>query len=193
MSRNALILERAEAHESPAPNPGVTRRTGEYTALATQLGRPHSVLAVVGADKRARVSSACRGIAAELSADDLRVVIVRMDDLEKTKSLPPIHSYATASIANVWSWPSLTDDGIEFYNSDAGGAVESDWLGALQREFDVVVLECSARHPEVAALADSAVLVAESGKTDKEQVKSMQRTLARKGVKLTGCILMQQR
>jgi len=68
----------------------------------------------------------------------------------------------------------------------------------LRRAFDAVLLHCPS--PEsvpsssaAAALADAAVLVIESGHTDRTAIQRTQHKLQSSGAGLAGCILMQRR
>lgn len=193
MSRNALVLERIDTQPRHCPDGSLITRTGEFTGLACRFCRHRCVMAVVGAEKGTRTNSASRGIAAELASNGRRVVIVRVDDLARAGSVPSVRACSPSGIPNVWVWPSNAESGVDFYQMPEEDAIEADWLGALRSEFDCLLLECSTRRLEIAALADSAVLVIEAGKSARDQVKATQRSLERNGVKLAGCILMQQR
>ena len=153
------------------------------------------MLAVIGASPRA--TEACTGIAAELAASGKRVVIVEVDGLLRSDSLPGATGCLPGSIPNVWVWPPASDGAVEFYPRPAQPAGEADWLGALRRVFDAVLLNCPAPRAlgasEIAALAEAAVLVVEAGQTTRQQVQRDRRLLETAGIKLSGCILMLRR
>jgi hypothetical protein len=46
---------------------------------------------------------------------------------------------------------------------------------------------------EVAVMADAAILIAEAGRTSKQQIQQDQRALQLRGAKVVGSILVQQR
>jgi len=119
--------------------------------------------------------------------------------LLRSDSLPGATGWLPGSVPNVWVWPpaSASDGAVEFYPGPAKPAGEADWLGALGRVFDAVLLNCPAPRAlgasEIAALAEAAVLVVEAGQTPRQQVQRDRRLLEMAGIKLSGCILMQRR
>jgi hypothetical protein len=198
MSRNALILEQEASHAPHRAPLQPVPRAGEYSDLIRRLVRSHSVLAIIGVGPASRAAEACRGVAVELAASGNRIVIVQVDDLLRASPVPAATACLPGSVPNVWFWPSTAGPSIEFFPSPVAPPAESDWLADLRRDFDSVLLDCSVPETapgaaEIAAMADAAVLVVESGQTHKQHIQRDQRALQLRGVKLAGCILMQQR
>jgi Mrp family chromosome partitioning ATPase len=197
MSSNALSLAKAAPTAAEAPLKPLPR-PGEYLDLVCRLFRSRAVLAVIGAGSGSRSAEACRGIAAELAASGHRVVIVPVESLLQTNPLPPATACVAGKVPNVWLWPDTPSAPVEFFQSCPTSPADSDWLAPLRREFDAVLLDCPSIDsepavPEIAALAEVAVLVVESGLTPKPKIQRDQRMLEIRGVKLAGCILMQRR
>jgi Mrp family chromosome partitioning ATPase len=102
----------------------------------------------------------------------------------------------------VWLWPpplrQKVSQKIEFFrpaesNRETGGV--ENWLDALRRDFDAVILDCpgvegSPGVTEVAAMADAAVLAVEAGHTSAEQLRHCQQALQFRGTRVVGCILV---
>lgn len=198
MSRNALILENSLSPTNPPAQLRPVPRSGEYSDLIHRVFRSHSVLAVIGAGAASRSAEACSGIAAELAASAKRVVVVQVDALLRASTPPAASACRPGGAPNVWLWPSASAASVEFFQSPQQPSLESDWLAVLRRDFDAVLLACPSLETapavaDIAALADAAVLVVESGQTARQQIQRDQRTLELTGAKLTGLILMQRR
>jgi hypothetical protein len=196
MSRNSLILERA-ASQNAAPAPMETApRSGEYLDLIRRLFPSHSVVAIVDSGSGSRGPEACRGIAAELAAPGNRVVIVNVASLLRANQLPDATACQPGRVPNVFLWPSTIGAAVEFFQFPAPST--GDWLGTLRRAFDSVLLECppvetAPAAAAIAAMAESAVLVVEAGRTTRQQIQRDQQALQLRGVALAGCILMRRR
>ncbi|MBZ5678034.1 MAG: hypothetical protein LAP61_27635 [Acidobacteriia bacterium] len=193
MSRNAMILEK----ETPDKLPQGSRRRAEFRGLIHRLFHDHSAAALIGPGAGSRTREACWGLAKELAADR-RVVIVDVDRMLRVNPLPPTTTCLADRVSNIWHWPPVADGSAESPHEVPASVEESDWYSNLRRAFDAVLLNCPALETEpaaaeIAARADSAVLVVEAGKTKKKQIRQDERTLARRGVKLAGCILMKKR
>jgi hypothetical protein len=198
MSRNALIFEKAlSAATAPVPLHPVPS-PGEYVNLIRRVLRDRSVLAVIGAGSGSRSSEACRGIAAELGGSGKRVVIARIHGLLLAGRPPAASASVPGRAPNVWIWPSPADAGVEFFPSPDAPEEGSDWLGSLRRAFDAVLLDCpppgvAPDAIEIAAMAEAAILVAEAGRTTRQQVRWDHRALELAGIRLAGCVLMERR
>jgi hypothetical protein len=198
MSRNSLIFGQEVTEDaSPAPPNGLPG-SGEYLDLVRRLFQSHSVVAVLDSGSRRRGREACRGIAVELAAARKRVVIVQVDELLRMRQSPDVTRCSPGPAANVSLWPSAAGAPVEFFQSPPPPRPAGDWLDWLRRNFDAVVLDCppagaGPATAEIAAMADSALLVVEAGRTTKQQIQRDQRTLRLRGVKLAGCILMLRR
>jgi hypothetical protein len=191
MSRNALVLEKSVSRPHPAPQLQPVPHSGEFLDLVRRLFHTRMVLSVIGAGSGSRSDEACRGIAAELAAGGHRVVIVQVDAVLNAAPLPPFPGAIPGRVPNVWLWPSAAEP-------SPVQPPGSDWLTHLRREYDAVILDCppldsAPSVPEIAALGDAAVLVIESGRTTREQIRRDQRMLQLRAVKLAGCIMMQKR
>jgi Mrp family chromosome partitioning ATPase len=196
MSRNSLLLEKAVS-AAPALLKAVPRSV-EYRELIRRLCPSRSVVAIVAGHSGSRGPAACRGIAAELAASGRRVVIVQVDALLRTSPLPDASACAPGRVPNVFLWPAASAAPVEFFPSSPPAAPSGDWLGSLRRAFDAVLLDCPSPETtpaaaEIAALADSAVLVVEAGRTTRRQIQISRQALDSRGVKLVGSILMRQR
>ena len=198
MSTNSLILER------PATSPALTEtmaaapRPAEYLDLILRLFQSHSVVAVVDGGPGSRGREACRGIASELAASGNRVVIVQVDALLRMNQFPDATACLPGHEPNVSIWPSTSGAAIEFIQSPVPVPSAGNWLGSLRRDFDSVLLDCPSVETApatatIAAMADSAVLLVEAGRTSKQQIQRDQHALQLRGVKLAGCILMRRR
>jgi Holliday junction resolvase len=198
MSRNSLILGRTGYDEAvPALLEGPPS-SGEYRDLVRRLFQSHCVLAVLASGSEGRGSEACRGIAAELAGAGSRVVIVQVEALLRTSQLPDVTAFLPGRTPGVSIWPTGAAAPVEFFQSSAPPPPSGNWLDSLLRDFDAVVLDCppagaATAGADIAAMADSAVLVVEARRTTKQQIQQDQRTLRLRGVKLAGCILMKQR
>ena len=198
MSRNAVLLEKAETRAAmPAPRHSVPH-SGDYGALIRRLYRPHSAFAVVGIGAGARSGEACQGIAAELAASGKRIVVVSVDALLQAGSVPPMAATSPGKVPNVCHWPSTMGVTVDFFHPTADPGPGTGWLALLCRDFDAVLLDCPSPEcapgcSDVAALADFAILVIESGVTARQAIQRAQHKLESSGVQLAGCILMQRR
>ena len=200
MSKNALILEKAIS-KPPALLESLPS-SGEYLDLIRTLFQSRAVVAVVDSGSGARAPEACRGIAAELAASDNRVVIVQVASLLRMSQFPDTTACLPGRVPNVSLWPGTAGAPVEFFQSPASApALEpsaGNWLGALRRDFDAVLLECppvetAPAAAAIAAMADATVLVIEACRTTKQQIQRDQQALQLRGVKLAGCILMRRR
>jgi Mrp family chromosome partitioning ATPase len=200
MSRNFEVLEKAALATSLDRAPGVkTARTGEYSELIRRLFDAPSAVAIIGSRQGEGVSGLCQAIAIELAACGKRVVVVAVDTLLRRTPLPSLDETESAPSngQNVWLWPSAGDLNVKFSKSSEA-AKPGSWIESLRRNFDSVLLDCPplAAMPgsaQVSAMADSAVLVVEAGRTSKQQIQRDQRTLRMRGANLAGCILIERR
>jgi Mrp family chromosome partitioning ATPase len=196
MSKNALILEKA-ASKLPSLLEAVPH-SGEYLDLIRHLFQGRSVVAVVDGGSGSRGPEASRGIAAELAASGNRVVIVQVASLLRMDQFPDDTACLPGRVPNVFLWPGTAGAPVEFFQSLAPEPSAGNWLGALRRNFDSVLLDCSPVETApaaaaIAAMADAAVLVVEACRTTKQQIQRDQQALQLRGVKLAGCILMRRR
>jgi Mrp family chromosome partitioning ATPase len=204
MSRNAIVLEKAASEasfplhtaqipiEEPLPS-------GEYVDLIRRLFHSPSAVAVVRSGSRAAVAGVCAGIAAELAAAGKRVVVVPVEKLLRMSAIaaPNKTSFMPGNTRNVWVWPSPLGQQIEFFKSSTAEQGDN-WLDCLRRNFDAVLLDCTALDvtpsvAEFALMAEAAVLVAEAGRSTRQQVQRDQRALEIRGVRLAGCVLLRRR
>jgi hypothetical protein len=197
MSRNALILERSSMSD-PAEGAPSSRRPCEFQGLVHRFFRESSALAIIGVGPVSRSAEACRGLAREVGASGNRVVIVPVRQVLQTSSPPTASTCIPGPGFNVWLWPGCTEKDNEFCPDSRNTASQRHWLASLRSAFDWVLLDCSGIDAspgaaEVAASAETALLVAEAGQTTREQIWRKQRTLELRGVKLAGSILMQRR
>jgi hypothetical protein len=197
MSRNALILNNRATEEAGVGQLRSASGCGNYADLIRRVFRSHSVLAVIGANSGCQTDEVCRGIAGDLSGSGYRVVIVDVDTLLMSSSVPDPDGFAPGRVANVCTWPPAVDS-VEFFSSSSKSLGESDWLASLRREFDAVLLNfrvipTGARASLVARQADTAVLLTAAGSTTRQQVGRAQRHVELEGIHLAGCILMQRR
>ncbi|HEX3744320.1 MAG TPA: hypothetical protein VHW09_10335 [Bryobacteraceae bacterium] len=192
MSTKPVIVENSHP---PAASPAIPRST-EYGDLVRRICRTRSVLAVVGAGAGSRSKDAVRGIAGALAGAGHRVVIVDVNALLENGPLAA-RDFAAGPFPNIKLWPP-SDPGENLFQPVRLPGAHSEWLPSLRREFDVVILDCPPLQSDpaavdIAAMADAAVLVVESGVTSKRQIKLDQRHMELQGVKLAGCILMDRR
>jgi hypothetical protein len=204
MSRNAVVLEKAASEPSfplhTAPIPIETPpRSGEYLGLIRHLFHTPSAVAIVGGGPRVQAAGVSEAITAELSASGKRVVLVPVEKLLRINPLlaPDRTSFMQGSARNVWVWPAPLGQQIDFFRTGASGQTEN-WLDCLRRNFEAVLLDCTAlaltaSAAEIASMADATVLVAEAGKSTRQQIQRDQRTLQIRGAKLAGCILLRRR
>ena len=198
MSNNALILERtSDPAVSPAPVlPPYS--SGEYLDLIRRHFHPHSAVAIVPAGAGRNAADVCENIAAELAASGNRVVIVSVDALLRMNPAATPHESdcIPGRTPKVWLWPSAAGtQGL--LKSRAPEDPAANWLDSLRLTFDAVLLDCPAAETAPAAaphaaLADVAMLVVEAGRTTRQQIQRDQRALQSRGVKLAGCILIEQ-
>jgi Mrp family chromosome partitioning ATPase len=197
MSRNFAVLGKstpASTTDSPAVQPA--GHSGEYTELIQRLFPGPSVVAIIGAGSADSGTAVCEGIASELSRLGRRVVLVSVQRLLPMDpiTLPDETAFMPGPARNVWIWPSPMGQQIEFFKPRLPVGAEN-WLDALRRNFDSVLLDCPAVESAplsvaIAARADAAVLAVEAARTPKSQILRDQRSLELSGVKLAGCILI---
>jgi Mrp family chromosome partitioning ATPase len=204
MSRNSVVLEKAASEASlplhAAQTPiEATARSGEYLDLIRRLFHHPSVVAVVSSGSGGSAAGVSEEIAAELAASGTRVVVVPVANLLRMNpiAVPDRTAFMPGSARNVWLWPSPLGQQIEFFKS-RGPADPDSWLDCLRRNFDSVLLDCSAGEvtpgiADIAAMADAVVLVAEAGRTTRQQIQRDQRALQLRDAKLAGCILLRRR
>lgn len=197
MTRNNLLLAKSD---SPAARPvPAVPRAPEYNELVRRLFRTRSVVAVIGAAAGSRSCEACRGIAAAAAAAGHRVVVANAKSVLAGNPLSAAADCSPGRVPNVWLWPAIAAPIEEDIDSETDSpSQETDWVTPLRREFEAVLLDCPSRESdpggaEIAAMADAAILVVESGVTSKQQIQEDQRYLELRGVKLTGCILIERR
>jgi len=201
MSRNFAVLGKSSerisapaAADSPAVQPA--QHPGEYSQLIQRLFQDSSVVAIIGAGPADSVTGICETIASELSRLGKRVVLVSVQRLLPMNpiTLPDETTFMPGPARNVWIWPSPMGQQIEFFKPRLPQGAEN-WLDALRRNFDSVLLDCPAVETAplgvaIAARADAAVLAVEAARTPKSQILRDQRSLELSGVKLAGCILI---
>lgn len=204
MSRNSVVLEKAAsktsfpryATQTPIETPA---RPGEYLDLIRRLFHRPSAVAIVGSGAGGSANGVCEEIAAELAKSGKRVVVVPVASLLRMNPIvvPDKTAFMPGSARNVWLWPSPLGQQIEFFKSH--GAADADsWLDCLRRNFDSVLLDCSAGEvtpgvADIAAMVDAVVLVAEAGRTTRQQIQRDQRALQLRDAQLAGCILLRRR
>jgi hypothetical protein len=197
MSITATGMEQARDQLRPSRGYKLPH-SGEYAELIRRFFRSPTSLALIGASAPTRTAEAARGIAAEIGSLGARAVIVKVDQLVGVDSPPAGARCAREGALNVWLCPQPSAASVEFAQNPEGAHVESDWLSSLARDFDAVLLECPAIEisplaVEMASFCDAAVLVVEAGRTVRQQIQDVQRTLVIRGVKLAGCVLMKRR
>jgi hypothetical protein len=177
--------------ETDSPIGEQAASSGEYGELIHRLFKGPSSVAIVGIGVDKGVVGVCEGIAKELAESGKRVVIVPVASLLRSET-----ALITTIARNVWLWPSPLGRPLEFFNSpESQQGAAHNWLEALQRNFDSVLLDCPALDlmfgvAEVAAMADAVVLVVQSGRTSKQHIQDDQRALQLRGATLAGCILL---
>ncbi|MCU1261955.1 MAG: protein tyrosine kinase [Bryobacterales bacterium] len=203
MSKNFAVLRKAGSEPSRATQPHVEpaapRR--EYAELIRLLFESPRAVAIVGIGSDKGVAGVCEGLAKELALSGKRVVIVPVERLLRMNpiTIPDETALMTGIAQNVWLWPSPLGRPIGFFHScESKPAGANNWLDALRRNFDAVLLDCPVLDTtfgvtEVAAMADGAVLVVEAGRTSTEQILRDQRALQLGGATLAGCILLRRR
>jgi hypothetical protein len=202
MSRNFAVLGKAGSPVSFAPRqepPAPTPLPGQYSDLIRSLFDRPAVVSLIGEPGSDFISSTTGTLAAELSAHGKRVVIVPVENLLRLNPIPVPHesSFLPGPAPHVWIWPSTTDQKLEFFKSGEP-VVPGNWLDALRRNFQVVLLDCPHAQQdhgvaEIAAMSDTALLVVEAGVTPKLQIQQNQRALQLRGVPLAGCILVHRK
>jgi hypothetical protein len=125
-------------------------------------------------------------------------VIVQVEAVLRTNSLPDATACLPGRVPNVSLWPSTAGAPVEFFGSAESAPSAVNWLGGLRRNFDSVVLDCPSVEAApaaaaIAAKADAAVLVVEASHTTKQQIQSDTQALQLRGVTVAGCILMRRR
>jgi Mrp family chromosome partitioning ATPase len=211
MSRNFAVLgkiapekiapekavPRKIAPEQPLPAPGQYTPSTEYGELIQRLFHSPTAVAVMGVDPAERVSEICIRIAAELAASSRRVLVVSVEKILGMNpiSVPDVAGF-TPEAPNVWTWQSPVGPKLEIFRSRT--PAEANWLEALRRSFDFILLDCSSVRLEagaarVAVVADATVLVVQESQTEKQQVRSVQHTLQFSGARVAGSILVRQR
>jgi hypothetical protein len=199
MSKNFAVLGKI-APEKPLPAPpapGQYTPPTEYAELIRRLFHSPTAVAVIGVDPAERVSEICIRIAAELAASSRRVLVVSVEKILGMNpiSVPDIAGFTPAA-PNVWTWQSPAGPKLEIFRSPA--PAETNWLDALRRSFEFILLDCSSVRLEsgaarVAAVADATVLVVQESQTEKQQIRSVQHTLQFGGARLAGSILVRER
>jgi hypothetical protein len=175
-------------------------RSSQYTDLILQLFQSPTAVAVVRIGPGQGAIGVCEEIAGELAASGKRVVVVPVEGLLRMNpiTVPGDRAVMSEIGLNVWLWPSPLGRSVEFFRGSqtkiSGG---ENWLDALRRNFDSVLLDCPSVNStfgvtEVAAMANAAVLLVEAGRTSRQQVQDDQRALQVRGATLTGCILLRQ-
>jgi Mrp family chromosome partitioning ATPase len=205
MSRNSLVLERASSHGAfPVHATPAARQTiqesGEYLDLIQQVFHRPAAVAIVASGAGMGSFGICDGIAAELAASGRRVVVVSADAVLRMKpvTVPDETACVPGNVPNVWVWPARAGLQIPFFRSGGEPAGDGDWIDALRRHFDSILLDCTATPitpsvTQIAARADAVVLVAEAGRTPRPQIHRAQRALEISGAQLAGCILIRRR
>jgi len=200
MSRHSLILEKATSEAAPNGNLKALQeipRSAVYADLVRRYFHGRRALAVTAAGSGRAAQHTCRRLAAELAASGNRVVVVDVSAMLRTGPHCDPAACLPSKAHNVWTWPSPAGERVEFFKSAAPAAEAGSLVDSLCRIFDSVLLDCPAPETEpaaaeIAALADAAILVAEAGRTTKQQVERSQRELQSAGVTLAGCILMRR-
>jgi hypothetical protein len=212
MSRNYAILQKAGLQiplslVAPrieavgprlVPHPATAAPPGTYSMLIHRLFRNPAAIAIVSSGSASGASDICEEIAVELAAAGKLVVIVPVAPF-LSMNPPPAPSataFAPGRVPNVWLWPAPPGAPTEFPKYRAP-ETSTRWLDGLRANFDSVLLDCPApaespTSAEVAALADSAVLAAESGVTTKQQVRRDRQALESHGAKLSAAILIKR-
>lgn len=181
--------------------------SGEYSDLIRELFIRPAAVAFVGshslAGNRGGKSEGPCGIAgnlaAELAMPGRRVVVVAVNMLLNMNpiTVPQEGDFMPTSTPNIWIWPGSSGQKIEYLKSRET-AGPGTWLDSLRRSFDSVLLDC----PEVgvapgvielAVMADTTVLIAEAGRTSKQQIQQDHRALQLRGARVAGSILVQRR
>jgi Mrp family chromosome partitioning ATPase len=180
--------------------------SNDFVELIRSLFQHPSAIAIVGSccapDSDTGPDSAsfvAEGLAAELGSTGNRVVVVPVTKLLRMN--PVILSERSAFLPgrdpHVWMWPASFGQTLEFFEcGDSRG--KGDWLDSLRRNFYSVVLDCPYVEgmpgvTEVAAMADAAVLAVEAHRTSREQIQRNQQVLQVRGIRIAGCILIQER
>ena len=182
-------------HRLLAPPP-----PGEYGELIQRLFQGPTAVAIVGTDVDKNVIGVSEGIAKELAASGKRVVLVPVENLLRMNPIEaPRETALMSTIArNVWLWPSPVGQPVGLLKPpEPGPAGACNWLDALRRNFDSILLDCPAPDTtfgilEVAAVADKTVMVVEAGRTSGQQVHRQHRALQLRGATLAGCILVRR-
>jgi len=205
MSRNFAVLSKAlptALHpdvESPPQPPAAPE--GEFAAVIRLLFPAPAAVAIVGASdsgsdpESPAADRIAHGLADELAASGKRVVLVPVKNLLLMNpiGIPDPADFVPGSTPYVWVWPPPESQKIEFFrpagSSRETGGVEN-WLDALRRDFDAVILDCPGV-TEAAAMADAAVLAVHAGRTSAEQLRQCQQALQLRGARVVGCILVQ--
>ena len=196
MSRNFVVLERS-AEEELLEGPHLSEPTAsrEYTELIRQLFPSPAAVAVAGTIPGEDVSGICADLAKELASSGKRVLVASVQKLLRMRPIPVPDAtvFLPGEIPNVWSWRTSPGPKLEIFRSPV--TTEKQWLDTLRRNFDSVVLDCSAVSAEsdvadVAALADATVLIVEAGKTDKQRIRDLQQTLESRGARVAGIVLV---
>ena len=197
MSRNFAVLGKPPVASSGDPLAAqLPPYPGEYTQLIQRLFQGPSVVAIIGAGSGGGVTGICEAVATELSRQGRRVVLVSVQRLLPMNpiTLPDETAFVAGPARNVWIWPSSAGEQIEFFKPPLPVGAEN-WLDALRRKFDSVLLDCPAVETAplgvaIAARADAAVLAVEAARTPKNHILRDQRSLELSGVKVAGCILI---
>jgi hypothetical protein len=200
MSSNHAVSDFSLRSAVTEPQVKTMARSGEYAELVRQLFYRRTAVAVVSSGFSVEVGNCCESIASELAAAGKSVVVVLVDSLLRSDSLRPYEEavFATGKTPNVWVWLWAAGMKAGFPMENMVPLTSENWLTELRRNFDAVLLDCSAVESvlgvtAVAAMADAAVLAVEAGRTSKHQIQRDQRVLQMGGVKLAACILIRRR
>jgi len=164
----------------------------EPTALIEALFPPGCAVSVFGTEDVG--SRACEELATTLTITGRRVVVVSVPGVLNTNPIlhPDLTGFAQEVNRSFYTWPPpLAVEAVKRQPADSA----EGWLPALCRYFDSVLLDCpelkvSPASAAIAAMAGSAVLAVEIGKTSSWQVLRHQRILHSTGIQLTGSILI---
>ena len=202
MSRNFAVLSKAlpkALHPETELDPPAPTE-GEFAAVIRLLFPAPAAVAIVGtSDSEDAANHVARGLAEELAASGKRVVLVPVKNLLLMNpiGIPDPADFVLGTTPHLWLWPpplsQKVSQKIEFFRpaepSRKTGGVEN-WLDALRRDFDAVILDCPGV-TEVAAMADAALLAVHAGHTSTEQLRHAQQALQLRGARVVGCILVQ--
>lgn len=208
MSRNFTVLSKASPMPFPSqPGDAAATATAKASSEAAEGSAPYSALirllfhgpaavAIVGGSGQG-ASAIVESLAAELGASGKRVILVPVGKLLRMNPIriPDEMEFVPGNAPRVWIWPVSAGPKVELFRS-RDTSVSGNWLDALRRSFDAVLLDCPrvAGAPgitEVASMADATVLAVEAGHVSNEQIRQDQQALQFRGARVVGCILVQ--